>query len=124
MSDKTGSLWRRLLVIPPVLVGVAILALQLTDAEPPRQAEPAEIPRPVRVIEVAPAVFVPRALGYGYVQPARIWEAVAEVAGKNAAWKPPRRASKRSWPSWRCASRTPRARSRSNAAAWRSRART
>ena len=82
MTESPDSLWRRLLVVPPILVGAGLLAYHLADPAPPQQAEPAEIPRPVRVIEVEPGDFVPRALGYGHVQPARIWEAVAEVAGK------------------------------------------
>jgi multidrug efflux pump subunit AcrA (membrane-fusion protein) len=58
------------------------LAWQLQNRAAPRQAEPREIARAVRVIEVQPTRFVPRALGYGYVQPGSVWKAVAEVAGK------------------------------------------
>ncbi|MEE8535520.1 MAG: hypothetical protein V3S45_05695 [Kiloniellales bacterium] len=82
MNPSSGSWLRRLLVIPPILAGVAVLAYQLAGRTPPQQAAPAEIARPVRVIEIQPVDFVPRALGYGYVQPGRVWEAVAEVAGK------------------------------------------
>ncbi len=82
MSAPAGSLWRRLLIVPPILAGVGLLVWQLSGRVPPQQGEPAEIARPVRVIEVTPGDFVPRALGYGYVQPGRVWEAVAEVAGK------------------------------------------
>lgn len=35
-------------------------------------------------LPVEPVDFVPRALGYGYVQPGKVWEAVAEVSGKIA----------------------------------------
>ena len=72
----------RLLFLPPVAIGVAVLAFALAGREGPRQAEPAEVARPVRVIEVVPADFVPRALGYGHVEPGTVWEAVAEVSGK------------------------------------------
>ncbi|MDX1385780.1 MAG: efflux RND transporter periplasmic adaptor subunit, partial [Thermoanaerobaculia bacterium] len=41
-----------------------------------------EVRRAVRVIEVEPVDFVPRAVGYGTVAPSRVWEAVAQVAGK------------------------------------------
>jgi RND family efflux transporter MFP subunit len=82
MTERLRILLKRLLFFPPVLVGVAVVAYQLATRAPPQQAEPAEIPRPVRVIQVEPVNFVPRALGYGFVQPGKVWEAVAEVAGK------------------------------------------
>lgn len=36
----------------------------------------------VRIIEAVPMTFVPRATGYGTVQPGRVWEAIAQVSGK------------------------------------------
>ena len=73
---------RRLLFIPPIAVGIAVLALQLSDRTPPPQSEPTEVARPVRVIEAVAGRFVPRALGYGYAEPGTVWEAVAEVGGR------------------------------------------
>lgn len=80
---KKGIL-KRLLVLPPLLVGVAVLAFAVSGRQAPQQAEPSEVARPVRVMTIEPTDFVPRALGYGFVQPGSIWEAVAEVAGKIA----------------------------------------
>ena len=59
-----------------------LIVWQIAGRTEPEQAEPIEAARPVRVIEVARGDFVPRALGYGYVQPGSVWDAVAEVAGK------------------------------------------
>jgi multidrug efflux pump subunit AcrA (membrane-fusion protein) len=73
---------RALLIAPPVVIGIAVLAWQLAGRKSPEQAEPEEAARPVRVIEATAGDFVPRALGYGYVQPGTVWEAVAQVAGK------------------------------------------
>jgi multidrug efflux pump subunit AcrA (membrane-fusion protein) len=70
------------LIAPPVVIGIAVLAWQLAGRKSPEQAEPEEAARPVRVIEATAGDFVPRALGYGYVQPGTVWEAVAQVAGK------------------------------------------
>ncbi len=78
----TGSVVRRLLVIPPILAGAALIAWQLGGRTAPEQAAPAETVRSVRVIEVAATDFVPRALGFGFAQPGAVWEAVSQVAGK------------------------------------------
>ena len=59
-----------------------LIAWQISGRSEPEQAEPAEAARPVRIIQVARGDFVPRALGYGYVEPGSVWNAVAEVAGK------------------------------------------
>ena len=82
MSPRLKTLAKRLLIVPPIVVGLAFFAYQAVDRRAPQQAEPAEVARPVRVIEVKPTDFVPRALGYGYVEPGLVWEAVAEVSGK------------------------------------------
>lgn len=82
MTPAVRTLLKRLLILPPVLAGAAAVWFQLDSRSRPQQTEPVEIARPVRVIRVEPVDFVPRALGYGYVQPGRIWEAVAEVSGK------------------------------------------
>lgn len=80
MADKR-SRWRRLLLVPPVVVGVAVLALQLSGRETPEQGAAREVARPVRVIEATPVDFVPRAVGYGFAEPGSVWNAVAQVGG-------------------------------------------
>lgn len=76
------TLFKRLLFIPPVAIGAVLLAWQIAGRSAPEQMELTEVARPVRAIEVQPASYVPRALGFGTVQPGSIWEAAAEVAGK------------------------------------------
>ena len=82
MSEARKTWLKRLLFLPPLALGAVVLVWMVRGSEPPQQAEPSEVRRPVRVIQVEPTRFVPRALGYGYVQPGAVWEAVAEVAGK------------------------------------------
>lgn len=91
-STHQRASWRRLLFVPPVLIGIAVLffAAQLrTGAE---RIPEGEFSRTLRVIKVARMPFVPRAIGYGDSRPARIWEAVSEVKGRiielNPALKP------------------------------------
>ena len=83
-KQRDKGILKRLLVLPPLLVGAAVLAFAVSDRQAPQQAEPGETARPVRVVTVEPTDFVPRALGYGFVRPGSVWEAVAEVAGKIA----------------------------------------
>jgi RND family efflux transporter MFP subunit len=50
--------------------------------QPPVQAERGEPERTVRVIEAPLLELIPKAEGYGPVRPARVWTAVAQVAGR------------------------------------------
>lgn len=82
MRAEHSSLWRRLLILPPVVVGIAVLAWMAQVREPPLQAEPVEPTRTVRVVEAPLVELVPVAEGYGPVQPAKVWTAVSQVAGR------------------------------------------
>ena len=73
---------RKLLIIPPVLAGVALLVFMIRGGSEPEREPPAEKARPVSVIMVPSIDFVPRAVGYGNVQPDRSWQAVAVVSGR------------------------------------------
>ncbi len=72
----------KLLIIPPVVIGFLVLMFMVAGKQPPAQAERGEPTRTVRVIEVPLVELVPKAEGYGQVEPARIWTAVSQVAGR------------------------------------------
>ncbi len=78
----TMPIWRKLLIVPPIALGAAFLAYQITNKKPPVQAAPEERVRHVRVIEANPTKVVPRVVGYGSVEPVRIWQAVPQVSGR------------------------------------------
>lgn len=78
---KPGRL-SRLLIVPPVLLGIGLLVFVVRSGSGPERSPPTERAQAVRVIEVPSVDLVPRALGYGYVEPGRIWEALAEVGGR------------------------------------------
>jgi RND family efflux transporter MFP subunit len=82
MSKQGTSLWSRLLIFPPIILGVLVLVWMASGRQPPVQAEPGEPTRMVRIIEAPLVDFVPQAEGYGPVRPARVWSAVAQVAGR------------------------------------------
>ena len=85
-GDALKKVWkRRFWIIPPILIGVAAVALSPLIKSKPQEIQITERAVKVRTITVSKLAVVPRAIGYGTVKPARTWEAVAEVAGR-VAW--------------------------------------
>ncbi len=78
---SSSKKFRTLLIIPAIALGVAILILLVRSSQKPKRAQISEQPRAVRVIPAPLVSVVPRAIGYGKVQPGQVWEAVAEVGG-------------------------------------------
>ena len=72
----------KLLILPPVVIGILVLMFMVAGKQPPAKAERGEPTRTVRVIEVPLVELVPMAEGYGQVQPARVWTAVSQVSGR------------------------------------------
>ena len=73
---------RRILILPPIILAVALLVMVIKNKKAPEQIEAREQSRSVRAIAVTPTNVVPRILGYGVVEPGRIWNAVAQVSGR------------------------------------------
>ena len=82
MNEQRRTWLKRLMILPPIAIGVVVFVLLAGGRAPPTVAPPQETAVPVRVIEVQPVQFVPWALGYGHVEPGAVWHAVAEVGGK------------------------------------------
>jgi len=82
LSSEASSRRRVLWVLPPIALGIAVLIWAAGGKQPPARAELGEPTRVVRVIEVPEIDLVPYAEGYGAVQPARVWRAVAQVEGR------------------------------------------
>jgi multidrug efflux system membrane fusion protein len=76
------STTRRLLIFPPVAIGVIVLVLMARSRTEPEPLAPAEIVRTLRVIKVPQVRLVPRVLGYGTARASESWKAVAEVKGR------------------------------------------
>lgn len=78
-----GRRWRRrLLVLPPLAIGAALLAAALLGSAPPETVADGEPALAVRVIRATAVDVVPRAVAYGTVLPAETWTAVAQVSGR------------------------------------------
>jgi membrane fusion protein, multidrug efflux system len=77
------SRWlRRLLLLPPLALGALALVWLVISREAPERHPPEEAAVPVRVIAAPELEVVPRAIGHGVVEPARVWEAVAEIGAR------------------------------------------
>ena len=74
--------FQKVLFVPPVVLGAAGLVYVVALKKPPAQSPPEEQARLVRVITAQAMPVVPRVVGYGAVAPGRVWDAVAQVAGK------------------------------------------
>ncbi|GAB5402483.1 MAG: biotin/lipoyl-binding protein [Aureliella sp.] len=83
MSKLPGWLVsRRWLFVPPVVVGVAILAFFASRKKELPRKEFQEVATPISVVRVEYQPIQPMAVGYGTTKAARIWTAVSEVAGR------------------------------------------
>lgn len=75
-------MFRKLLFFVPVIIGGLAVYWVSSQRQPPMRAEPAEIVRSVRFIEVQPIDLIPRVSGFGTVSPAKTWKAVVQAAGE------------------------------------------
>ncbi len=82
MAIQSPSRWRMLWLLPPLGLGILILVLMAAGKPPPARTGSSETARAVRTLEVRRMTLVPVADGYGSVQPAQVWSAVAQVAGR------------------------------------------
>ena len=72
---------RRLLIVPPIVLGIAVLAFAASSRNGPQQQPVEEQARILTVVPVQQREIQPLVVGYGLAQPARTWRAVARVAG-------------------------------------------
>ncbi len=76
------GIWKRVLILPAVVLGILVLLLVVKNKKAPEKTDAGERVRAVRVIHAPEVAVVPRAIGYGVVEPTVEWNAVAEVGGK------------------------------------------
>ena len=73
---------RKLLMLPPLLVGVLVCGWLVARQQPPTRREVTETSRVLRVIRVLKTDVAPRVVGYGTAEPGQVWRAIAEVKGR------------------------------------------
>jgi len=81
-ENKRKEIIKRLLIIVPVAIALAVLIIMVRNQKGPQKKEVTELSRKVRTIILQPVDVVPRAIGYGYVEPGQVWQVVPEVSGK------------------------------------------
>ncbi len=82
MKAKYISILKRLLIVVPIIIAIAIVGGLVRAKKGPEKLNLKEKASAVRVIRTQMMNVIPRATGYGYVQPGQTWQAVAEVSGK------------------------------------------
>jgi multidrug efflux pump subunit AcrA (membrane-fusion protein) len=70
------------MILPPIAAGALLVAYAISNREPPVRVAASEASTAVRVVVVEHQSFTPRVSGFGSVTPARVWDAVAQVAGR------------------------------------------
>lgn len=75
-------MWRKLLILPPILAGVFMVWWFASQRQLPQTVAPAEDVRNVRIIEAVTSDVIPMVSGYGTVQPGKTWKAVVQAAGE------------------------------------------
>lgn len=73
---------KKLLIIIPIICGIVLFVWMESTKQPPVRLDHKERVQTVRVISLEKTLVVPRAIGYGYVEADRTWEAISEVSGK------------------------------------------
>lgn len=79
MPSTTRVILRLLAIAVPLAFGVLAFAYSENLKQPPAAKESKRAPTAVRVITMAPVELLPRVSGFGNVQPAREWRAVARL---------------------------------------------
>lgn len=74
--------WKRLLILPPVIAGFAVIYWATANRSDPDLREIAERAVPVAYVVAEARPFVPRVTGFGVIEPGRVWNAVAQVQGR------------------------------------------
>lgn len=82
MSNANPSRWRALWILPPIGIGILVVVFMASGKQPPVTVDTDEPVWPARVVKATRGELIPRASGYGTVQPEKVWAAVAQVPGR------------------------------------------
>lgn len=75
-------MWRKLLIVPPILLGVFAVWWFASQRQPPQTSALQEEVRNVRIIQAQRTDLVPTVSGFGTVEPGKTWQAVVQAAGE------------------------------------------
>lgn len=83
-----STLVRKLLFIPAIMLGIAVMYVLVQNRADPVKLEYEETSTAVRVIAIPSMTVVPSFQGYGNVEPSQVWNGIAQVSGKVVAVDP------------------------------------
>lgn len=86
--NSIGEIFRRLLIAPPIVLGVVLFMYMTRDSGDGDAAPPPEVPVAVRVLKAAAEDYTITVSGYGRVEAVRSWSAVSQVEGRVVALAP------------------------------------
>lgn len=82
MSESKQKSASKFWIIPPIIIGVLVLVGAKNSKPIPTLKAPQERVQTVRTLEIIKSDFKPIATGYGTVQPAKTWKAIAQVSAR------------------------------------------
>jgi len=81
-SETKRSKIKRILIIIPIILALVIVWGLKQSRKGPEKLPLKEAVRKVRVIKADMVDVIPRAIGYGQVEPGQVWQVLPEVSGK------------------------------------------
>ncbi len=81
-------IWKKLLILPPIALGIVLLVVFIKGRSGPEKVAPEELTHAVRSVTLAPRDVTPTAIAYGTVHPSKTWVATAEISGRVAFISP------------------------------------
>ncbi|MCP4118806.1 MAG: biotin/lipoyl-binding protein [Desulfobacteraceae bacterium] len=82
MKERQKEMLKRGLIVVPVVCALIFVGVLKGLKKGPEKLPVKEAVRKVRTLEIQPMDVVPSVLGYGYVEPDKVWQVVPEVSGK------------------------------------------
>ena len=81
-NNSLSNFFKKIIIIAPILVSIIFFVIVMKNKKGPERLEYREVQKVVSVIKPLTVDVIPKAIGYGYVQPGRSWQAVAQASGK------------------------------------------
>ena len=82
MNQSSASSKKWVWILPPIIIGIAIFAFMKSGKQAPQLTTTGETATNVRTLTIHRTDFIPVIQGYGVVQPAQVWKAIAQVSGR------------------------------------------
>lgn len=82
MKSRQKEMLKRGLIVVPVVCALIVVGVLKGSKKGPEKRPVQETSRKVRTLVIEPMDVVPRVVGYGHVEPDKVWQVVPQVSGK------------------------------------------